>query len=100
WGELGGAVRSMATRLRAMGIVPGDRIVSYMPNIPETAIAMLATTAIGAVWSAAAPEFGAPTVIERFGQIEPKLAFFADGYSFGGKPFDRRSEIAAITGAL
>lgn len=100
WGELGGAVRRMATRLRAMGIAPGDRIVSYMPNIPETAIAMLATTAIGAVWSAAAPEFGAPTVIERFGQIEPKLAFFADGYSFGGKAFDRRSEIAAITDAL
>ena len=100
WSDLGGAVRKVATGLRALGIGPGDRVVSYMPNIPETAVAMLATTAIGAIWSAAAPEFGAPTVIERFGQIAPKLAFVADGYSFGGKLFDRRSDIAHIAVAL
>ena len=96
WQQLGSQVRKLATRLRAMGIQPGDRIVSYMPNVPETAVAMLATTAIGAVWSSAAPEFGANTVIERFSQIEPKLIFVADGYSFGGKVFDRREQIAAI----
>jgi acetoacetyl-CoA synthetase len=97
WQALGSRVRRLATTLRAMGIKPGDCIVSYMPNVPETAIAMLATTAIGAVWSSAAPEFGANTVIERFSQIEPKLIFAADGYSFGGKVFDRRDQIAAIT---
>ncbi len=56
---MAGAVRKLATRLRAMGIVPGDRVVAYMPDIPETVIAMLATTAVGAIWSSAAPEFGA-----------------------------------------
>jgi acetoacetyl-CoA synthetase len=100
WQELGASVRKLATRLRAMGVKPGDRIVSYMPNIPETVIAMIATTAIGAVWSSAAPEFGARTVVERFGQIAPKYAFVADGYSFGGKQFDRREEIAAIASEL
>ena len=100
WSELGSAVRRLAERLRGLGIRPGDRIVSYMPNIPETAIAMLATVAVGAVWSAAAPEFGAAMVTERFGQIGPKLAFVSDGYSFGGKLFDRRADVAAIIGAL
>ncbi len=100
WQELGAKVRALATRLRAMGLEPGDRVVSYMPNIPETAIAMLATVAIGAVWSSAAPEFGAQTVIDRFEQIAPKLAFFADGYSFNGRMFDRRPEIAAIAQRL
>lgn len=100
WQELGARVRSVATSLRAMGIVPGDRIISYMPNVPETAIAMLATVAVGAIWSAAAPEFGARTVVDRFGQIEPKLLFAADGYSFNGRRFDRRSELDTIVGQL
>ncbi|MGQ0528343.1 MAG: acetyl-coenzyme A synthetase N-terminal domain-containing protein, partial [Panacagrimonas sp.] len=73
WQELGGSVRKLATRLRDLGIQPGDRIVSYMPNVPETTIAMIASIAVGAVWSSAAPEFGTKTVIERFAQIEPKL---------------------------
>jgi acetoacetyl-CoA synthetase len=100
WHELGGTVRVLATRLRALGIGPGDRVAAYMPNIPETAIAMLATTAIGAVWSSAAPEFGARTVIDRFAQIEPRLLFVADGYRFGGKDFDRANEIRAILAEL
>lgn len=100
WSELGRDVRILATRLRSMGIVPGDRIVSYMPNVLETAVAMLATVAIGAVWSSAAPEFGAKTVMERFGQIAPKLAFVSDGYSFNGKLFDRRPEISQIVAQL
>lgn len=96
WRELGEQVRSLATFLRARGIRRGDRVVSYMPNIPETVVAMLATTAIGAVWSSAAPEFGVQAVVDRFAQIAPKLIFVADGYSFGGKSFDRRDEILAL----
>lgn len=96
WAELGGAVRKLATRLRDMGVEPGDRVVAYMPNIPETFIAMLATTAIGATWSSAAPEFGAQTVIDRFGQIEPKVVFAVSGYRYGGKDFDRTEELGRI----
>ena len=69
WQQLGAQVRQVATQFRALGLQPGDRVVSYLPNVPETTVAMLATLAIGAVWSAAAPEFGTRTVIERFAQI-------------------------------
>jgi acetoacetyl-CoA synthetase len=100
WHELGGAVRAFATALRELGIGPGDRIVAYMPNIPETAVAMLATTAIGAIWSSAAPEFGARTVIDRFAQIAPKLIFVADGYRFAGKDYDRTPVIREILAEL
>jgi acetoacetyl-CoA synthetase len=100
WRELGRQVRILATQLRALGVVLGDRVVSYMPNVPETAIAMIATTAIGAVWSSAAPEFGVRTVIDRFVQIEPKVLFAADGYRFAGKDFQRRQEVAEIVAAL
>lgn len=100
WAEVGNAVRKLATRLREMGIGPGDRIVAYMPNLPETVIAMLATTAIGAVWSSAAPEFGAQTVIDRFSQIEPKLVFAVNGYRYGGKDFDRSADLGRILAAL
>ncbi len=100
WRELGDRVRTMAHNLRGLGIGPGDRIVAYMPNIVETLVAMLATTAVGAVWASAAPEFGAKTVIDRFAQIEPTLIFVADGYRFGGKDFDRGAEIETILAAL
>lgn len=93
-------MRTLATRLREHGVGPGDRVVSYMPNVVETAVAMLATVSVGAIWSAAAPEFGAATVMQRFGQIEPKVAFMTDGYSFNGKRFDRRAEVAAIVEQL
>jgi acetoacetyl-CoA synthetase len=96
WKELANHVRTLATALRRLGIRPGDCVVSYMPNIVETAITMLATTAIGATWASAAPEFGAKTVVDRFGQIGPKLIFVADGYRYGGKEFDRSKEIAEI----
>ncbi|RJF94782.1 acetoacetate--CoA ligase [Oleomonas cavernae] len=98
--ELGRQVRIVATQLRGLGVAPGDRVVSYMPNIPETAIAMLAAVAIGAVWSSAAPEFGVTTVIERFSQIEPKVLFAADGYRFAGKDFSRIAEVKQIVAAL
>ena len=100
WGDVAGAVRKLATRLRAMGIGPGDRVVAYMPNIPETVVAMLATTAIGAIWSSAAPEFGPQTVIDRFGQIAPKLVFAVNGYRYGGKDFDRSADLNRILAAL
>jgi acetoacetyl-CoA synthetase len=100
WSELGERTRALAGALRELGIQPGERVVAYMPNIPETAIAMLATTAIGAVWSAAAPEFGARTVIDRFAQIEPSVLFVTDGYRFGGKDFERSAQIAEILAAL
>ena len=100
WSELGRQVRIVATQLRALGIKPGDRVVSYMPNVPETAVAMIATTAIGGIWSSAAPEFGVKTVIERFAQIQPKLLFAADGYRFGGKTFSRHAEVRRIVSEL
>ena len=100
WSELGRQVRILATQLRAMGVVPGDRVVSYMPNVPETAVALLATASIGAVWSSAAPEFGIKTVVERFSQIAPKVLFAADGYRFGGKDFNREAEVRQIAAAL
>ena len=96
WQELGRQVRILAMQLRAMGIEPGDRVVSYMPNLPETVIAMLATASVGAIWSSAAPEFGVKTVLDRFTQIEPRLLFAADGYRFGGKDFDRMAPLKEI----
>ncbi len=98
--QLAGQVRILATQLRAMGVEPGDRVVSYMPNVAETAVAMMATAAIGAVWSSAAPEFGIKTVVDRFAQIEPKVLFAADGYRFGGKDFAREDEVRGIVSAL
>ena len=100
WHELGAQVRALATQLRALGVRPGDRVAAYLPTTPQAVIAMIATIAIGAIWSSAAPEFGARTVIDRFAQIEPVVLFAADGYRFGGKPFDRRSEIETIAAAL
>jgi len=100
WRELGRQVRIVATKLRRLGVAPGDRVVSYMPNAPETAVAMIATIAVGAVWSSAAPEFGVKTVTERFAQIEPKVLFAADGYRFGGKTFAREAEVRAIVAEL
>lgn len=100
WSELGSAVRRLATSLRALGVVPGDRVVSFMPNIPETVIAMLATTSIGAIWSSSAPEFGVNTVVERFEGIQPKVLFAANNYPFAGKTIDCESKVNEIISAL
>ena len=100
WHELGAAVRTFATALRALGVKPGARVVAYMPNVPETLVAMLATTAIGAVWASAAPEFGARTVIDRFAQIDPTVVIVADGYRFAGKDYDRTTVISEILAEL
>jgi acetoacetyl-CoA synthetase len=96
WPQFAGAVRSLATKMRMMGIQPGDRVVAYLPNTPEAIIAMLATASIGAVWSSCGPDFGTRGVLDRYTQLAPKLIFCVDGYVYGGKPFDRKGEITAI----
>jgi acetoacetyl-CoA synthetase len=100
WAELRGQTAAIAAGLRALGVVEGDRVAAYMPNIPETAAAFLACASIGAVWSSAAPEFGARSVIDRFAQIEPKVLLAIDGYRYGGKDFDRRVVVKDIAAEI
>ncbi len=100
WGELSEQVASVAGGLRALGVGRGDRVVAYMPNIPETLVAFLASASIGAIWSSAAPEFGARSVIDRFAQIEPKVLLAVDGYRHGGKDFDRTEVLGGILAEL
>src|SRR5947208_3943534 len=85
WSELQQKVASIAQSLRAMGVRRGDRVVAYMPNIPETLMAFLACASMGATWSSCSPDFGTNSVIDRFKQIEPKVLFAVDGYQYGGK---------------
>jgi acetoacetyl-CoA synthetase len=96
WDELRARVARAAAGLRALGVGPGHRVVAYLPNVPETVIAFLATASLGAVWSSAAPEFGARSVVDRFAQIEPKVLFAVDGYRYGGKDFDRLETVADL----
>jgi acetoacetyl-CoA synthetase len=100
WGELSERVAAAAAGLRSLGVGRGDRVVAYMPNIPETLVALLATASIGAIWSSAAPEFGARSVIDRFSQIEPKVLLAVDGYRHGGKDFDRTAVVEGILAEL
>ncbi len=100
WPELGRQVRIVATRLRTLGVQPGDRVVAWMPNIPETMVAMLASTAIGAIWACCSPDFGERGVLDRFAQLTPKVLFCIDGYRYGGKSFDRRAELERILTGL
>ncbi len=90
-------VARVAAGLRDLGIAPGDRVAGFMPNLPETVVAMLATTSIGAVWTSCSPDFGLNGVLDRFGQVEPRVLFTADGYFYGGKTLD---SLAAIKGVL
>lgn len=100
WAELERKVRAVQTQLIEWGVKPGDRVVAYLPNIPETIICFLAVNALGAVWSCCSPDFGVSTVIDRFSQIEPKVLIAVDGYPYGGKEFSRRGEVEAIGAAL
>ena len=86
--ELKARVAATAAALRASGVVTGDRVAGYLPNLPDSIIAMLASASIGAVWSSCSPDFGAKGVLDRFGQIEPKVLFAADGYFYNGKTID------------
>jgi acetoacetyl-CoA synthetase len=94
--ELFSAVAKVAFSLKKSGIVAGDRVVGFMPNMPESIIAMLAATSLGAVWSSCSPDFGVKGVLDRFGQTRPKVLFTADGYFFKGKPIDSLAKIAGI----
>jgi acetoacetyl-CoA synthetase len=100
WPDLAGRVRVLGTRLRAMGVRPGDRVASCMPNIPQTVIAMLATTSIGAVWTSCSPDFGGRGVSDRFGQLSPRVLFCVDSYRYGGLDYDRSAEMAQIIAGL
>jgi acetoacetyl-CoA synthetase len=96
WDELEEQVAAVAHGLRGMGVGKGDRVVAYMPNIAETAVAFLACASIGAIWSSCAPEFGVPTVVDRFKQIEPKVLLAVDGYRYGGKDFDLSDKLSRL----
>ena len=100
WGELRAQSALLAAALQDLGVGAGDRVVAYMPNIPETIAAFLACASIGAIWSSAAPEFGARSVIDRFAQLEPKVLLAIDGYRYGGRDFDCRAKVAEIAAGI
>jgi acetoacetyl-CoA synthetase len=100
WGRLQSETAAIAAGLRDLGVGPGDRVAAYMPNIPETVAAFFACASIGAIWSSAAPEFGARSVIDRFSQIEPKVLLAIDGYRYGGKDFDRSEQVREVAEAV
>jgi acetoacetyl-CoA synthetase len=98
--ELREAVAAVAAGLKNAGVVKGDRVGGYLPNCPEAIIAMLATTSIGAIWSSCSPDFGVTGVVDRFGQIEPKVLFTAEAYFYNGKRFDCLGTVAQIVSAI
>ncbi|WP_069773933.1 acetoacetate--CoA ligase [Streptomyces sp. LUP30] len=100
WSELRRQVGSLAGELRALGVRPGDRVSGYLPNIPEAVVALLATAAVGGVWTSCAPDFGARSVLDRFQQVEPVVLFAVDGYRYGGKAHDRRAVVAELRAEL
>jgi acetoacetyl-CoA synthetase len=100
YAELHEEVSRVARALHALGIQPGDRVAGFLPNIPETIIATLAAAWLGAVWSSCSPDFGTQAVLDRLGQIEPRVLFAADGYRYAGKELDVRGRIAGIAKAI
>jgi acetoacetyl-CoA synthetase len=97
WNELRGEVARVAAALRRLGVKPGDRVTGFMPNIPETVIAMLGATAVGAIWSSCSPDFGAAGVLDRFGQIQPRVLFCAESYLYSGREIDCLERVREIT---
>jgi acetoacetyl-CoA synthetase len=93
-------VSRLAQALAAAGVRKGDRVAGYLPNLPESVAAMLATASLGAIWSSCSPDFGVQGVLDRFGQIEPKVLFCADGYLYGGKEFDSQEKVREILAQL
>jgi acetoacetyl-CoA synthetase len=100
WATLGLQVRILATQMRRMGVGPGDRVAAVLPNAPPAAIAMLATTSIGAIWSCCGPDFGTKGVLERFKQLAPKVFFYVDAYQYGGKRYERSVELREVLAGL
>ncbi|HEY4212871.1 MAG TPA: acetoacetate--CoA ligase [Steroidobacteraceae bacterium] len=93
---LSAEVARVAAGLKALDVKSGDRVAAFMPNLPQTVIAMLAATSLGAIWSSCSPDFGVQGVLDRFGQIAPKVLFAADGYTYGGKPFDSLGPLTSV----
>ncbi|MDA4125370.1 MAG: acetoacetate--CoA ligase [Thaumarchaeota archaeon] len=100
WQELEKKTSSLAASLREMGVGVGDRVAAFLPNAPEAVVAFLASASVGAIWSCCSPDFGAPAVVDRFSQIEPKVLIAADGYAYGGKWFDRTETVDSVTRSL
>jgi acetoacetyl-CoA synthetase len=100
YAELAAEVALVADALRAEGVVAGDRVAGFMPNIPETVVAMLATASLGAMWSSCSPDVGVKGVLDRFGQIEPKVLFCADGYRYADKEIDCGSRVREIAAQI
>ena len=100
WGDLRAQTAAVAAGLRSLGVEKGDRVVAYIPNIPEAVAALLACASIGATWSSCSPDFGARSVVDRFAQIEPKVLIAVDGYRYGGKDFDRLDTVARLQGEM
>ena len=100
YAELYYAIARMAHALREAGVVPGDRVAGFMPNMPEAVIAMLATASIGAIWSSSSPDFGIKGVLDRFSQIKPKVLFAANGYVYNGKMFNSLEKLEGILNEL
>jgi acetoacetyl-CoA synthetase len=100
WGQLRDQVARARAGLQRLGVSRGDRVVAYLPNIPETLVVFLATASLGAVWASCAPEFGARSVVDRFGQVEPRVLLAVAGYGYGSKDVDRREQVAEIRAAL
>ncbi|WP_371494444.1 acetoacetate--CoA ligase [Kitasatospora sp. NBC_00374] len=100
WAQLGREVAALAASLRRLGVEPGDRIAGYLPNTPHAVIALLATAAVGAVWTVCSPDFGTPSVLARLRQARPTVLLAVDGYRHGGKEYDRLPEVEKITARL
>lgn len=100
YGELRRQVAAVAATLRGLGVGPGDRVAAYLPNVAAAVVGLLATAAVGAVWTIASPDFGTSSVLARLGQAEPVVLIAADGYRFGGKAFDRRDTVAELVAGL
>ena len=100
WAGIEEQTRRLASVLRQSGVEQGDRVVAYLPNIPEAVVALLAVSSIGAVWSACPPDFGENSVLDRFTQIEPRVLIAVDGYDFGGRHYDRRAVVAKLQASL
>jgi len=98
--ELARQTATVAGALRRMGVRRGDRVAAYMPNVPETLVAFLATASLGAIWSSCPPEFGIRSVVDRFRQIEPAVLLAVDGYRYGGRAYDRLDALSEIQRAL
>jgi acetoacetyl-CoA synthetase len=100
WDDLANSVRVIATRLRELGVQPGDRVASCLPNVPEAVMAMLATTSIGAIWTSVSPDFGWRGVLDRLRQLQPRVLICTGGYRYGGKNYDRSGELTQIVKEL